>query len=289
MALGGLLASVMKSGGGAYADIAKGEYEKQGRIDYAKQISEMEKEKQLYIDKITRERNIADIPLRTAATAEANLAAAPLIGRATAATSAAQLQEETDSGTTELRRSIKANDIMAETKARSAAEMASTKEQAADTKFTSALRTLNDAKASESERNNAARSAINLGLERVVADLRRKLSNTSDQQERQKIQQRIADLSGGAGRNERMADVVSAATNWRIMAKDLRKDAENVMTSPEEREEILSRAKEYEVLADSIQRTVIDIKLPGAATRSAGESAPAKSSHPASRQWNVSP
>lgn len=86
MSLGGLIGAALKGGGEGYATAAKSEMEQQQKLDYAKQIAELQTQKELLIDAEKRKRNIADIEPTAKATANANLAVAPTNAAAAVAT-----------------------------------------------------------------------------------------------------------------------------------------------------------------------------------------------------------
>lgn len=79
--LGGIIAGALKGASDAYGDYAKGEVEKQQKIDFQQRILEMQQEKELLADKIKRDRDIEDVGRR----AEADAAAAPTRARGEAA------------------------------------------------------------------------------------------------------------------------------------------------------------------------------------------------------------
>lgn len=64
--------------------------------------------------------------------------------------------------------------------------------------------------------------------------------------------------AGPAG-SKTYSDVISAASNYRMMAKELRKDAEAM--DPEDAKEVLTRARAYETEADSLMKSVKEKRL----------------------------
>lgn len=113
MSFGGLLGNVMKAGGDAVGNVAMMEYSQQKKLDYAKQISQMEEEKLLRVDDITRGRNIRDIPLKAAAEANAALATAPTRGKATVAEELGKVEAATEGGLPAKKAALRATELKA--------------------------------------------------------------------------------------------------------------------------------------------------------------------------------
>jgi hypothetical protein len=78
MGLAGLIAGALGGAAKGYTEVAETNFKKSAELDLKKQLMEAEADKKLAIDAITRQRDISDIGGRTQATAEANLAAAPV-------------------------------------------------------------------------------------------------------------------------------------------------------------------------------------------------------------------
>jgi len=78
MGLAGLIAGALGGAAKGYTEVAETNLKKSAELDLKKQLMEAEADKKLAIDAITRQRDISDIGSRTQATAEANLAAAPI-------------------------------------------------------------------------------------------------------------------------------------------------------------------------------------------------------------------
>lgn len=87
----GLIAAALGGFGKGLATVGEMEAKKQNEFNLKKQIMDMESEERLRIDEITRSRDIEGIGAKTAATAKANLAAAPLVGQARVAEESSQL------------------------------------------------------------------------------------------------------------------------------------------------------------------------------------------------------
>jgi hypothetical protein len=87
----GLIAAALGGFGKGLATVGEMEAKKQNEFNLKKQIMDMESEERLRIDEITRKRDIEGIGAKTAATAKANLEAAPLVGQAEVATKTSRL------------------------------------------------------------------------------------------------------------------------------------------------------------------------------------------------------
>ena len=110
---------------------------------------------------------------------------------------------------------------------------------------------------------------------KAVADARTQLANEKDPVKREEISQRIQDLQLGTS-TKSYSDVVTAAEGYRKMADNLRRDADKITDSEQERKAMLQRATEYEAQADYILRGAVGKRLP-----SASKPAEPKSSVPA--------
>jgi hypothetical protein len=87
----GLIAAALGGFGKGLATVGEMEAKKQNEFNLKKQIMDMESEERLRIDEITRSRDIEGIGAKTAATAKANLAAAPYVGETSVAEETAKL------------------------------------------------------------------------------------------------------------------------------------------------------------------------------------------------------
>lgn len=94
MDFGGLISGALRGGADALGTVAKTEYESGKKLDLAKQMSDMEEQKQLRIDEITRGRNIADV----GRLAQANADAAPIKAKGDVAARLATANAVKDSG-----------------------------------------------------------------------------------------------------------------------------------------------------------------------------------------------
>lgn len=127
--LGGLIAGALKGGADAMGDVAKMEYQGQQKMDYAKQLSDMEEQKLLRIDEAKRNRDITDIGRK--ATAEA--AAAPIIAKGQVGGQVAGAQATLDSNLPELKANVaskefEANRLLESKKATEAGKNEATKQ-----------------------------------------------------------------------------------------------------------------------------------------------------------------
>ena len=119
----GLIAAALGGFGKGLATVGEMEAKKQNEFNLKKQIMDMESEERLRIDEITRSRDIEGIGAKTAATAKANLAAAPLVGQAKVAEESSQLDAAKTAKLPEKRAEFKAGETIAELDARSKLEV----------------------------------------------------------------------------------------------------------------------------------------------------------------------
>lgn len=282
--LGGLISGAMKGVGEGMSTVAKGELENQQKLEYQKEILRLTEEKDRRVAEFTQDLNIRGKireinevdPLKI--TSDANRAR--VIGGV-----------ETDVLTDRETRMgpIKAANEGLATGARVTAEGKAITDLSKDKNYIAALQTISNAKEGSAAKAQAAGVMFELGQKKAIADLRTQLSKLpKDDPQREALTQRISDLSGASIKSA--SDVISAATNWRMMAKDLRKDAESAGTD-EEREALRGQAQQYEQLADSIQRTIVNQRVPGANVPRTGGPAGARTTTPApaapwTRNWN---
>jgi hypothetical protein len=95
MKLSGLIAGALGGAAKGYTQVAETNFKKSAELDLKKQLMEAETDKQLAIDAIKRQRDIADIGSRTQATADANLAAVPTMVATDLAKSKGALESRT--------------------------------------------------------------------------------------------------------------------------------------------------------------------------------------------------
>lgn len=111
--LGGLIGSVLKSGGEGVGNVAMMEYGQQKKLDYAKAISDMEEEKLLRVDEVKRTRDVRDIGLRTAAEAQARLQNAPTLGQAAVAEEVSKVDAATNSQLPQKKAALRTEELKA--------------------------------------------------------------------------------------------------------------------------------------------------------------------------------
>lgn len=282
--LGGLIAGALKGAAEGYTTVAKGELENQQKLDYQKQILQLTEEKDRRVAEFTadlgiktKKREIAEIdPLKT----ESDANRTRVVG---AAETGVLADRETQLGP------IKAANEGLATGARVKAEGQALTDLSKDKNYIAALQTISNAKEGSAATAQAAAVMFELGQKKAIVDLRTQLSKLpANDPQREALTQRISDLSGASIKSA--SDVISAATNWRMMAKDLRKDAESA-NSDEERDALRGQAQQYEQLADSIQRTIVNQRVPGANVPRTGGPAGARPAAPApaapwTRDWN---
>ncbi len=295
--LGGLIAGALKGAGEGYATYAKGEMETQQKLDYATKILELQEQKDLRIDEIRRSRDFADKkrdieeidPLRI----QSKVSETKAVG---AAQTGVEVAREGELGPVKTANAVAqeraVGPVRAENEglaagARVKAEGQALTDLGKNKDYISALQTISTAKEGSAAKTQAAAVMFELGQKKSIFDLRNQLSKLPvGDPKREELTQQITDLSGASIKSA--SDVISAATNWRMMAKDLRKDAENA-NSDEERNAIREQARQYEILADSIQRTVINQRVPGANVPKTGGPAGGKPAAPAApweRNWS---
>ena len=111
--LGGLIGSVLKSGGEGVGNVAMMEYGQQKKLDYAKAISDMEEEKLLRVDEVKRTRDIRDIGLKSVAEANAALETAPTRGKAVVAEEVGKIDAATEGGLPQKKAALRTAELTA--------------------------------------------------------------------------------------------------------------------------------------------------------------------------------
>ena len=208
MGFGGLIAGALSGAAKGVGEVADIQIAQQQKIDYAKMLSDMQAEKELLIagkkrewtnedDQMRRDRDVADIGPTTAAKANAALAAAPTLGRATAAQTTAQMDAEDAANVPGRVRDRKTADVKAETKAKFDQEGESTKVLGADKTYLSALSALTNAKESSASKVQAALGQIQVDNARRVEALRKEFTSGATTPERKDaIREEIQLLTG---------------------------------------------------------------------------------------------
>lgn len=251
LGLAGLISGVMGGAARGYTQVAEGEMRKQQELDLRKQMLEAEEEKQLRIDEIKRNRDRADKDyelspehiekvgaadrMKSEITARNRRDNAPLAAEADAA--------ELDAGATNVKRKA-----TLEGEAAAAGQVAKMNTPG----YQSALRQEADAKESSATRAAAAESSFDLSQKKALADLRKQLAEATDPGQRDALEQAISDMSGATTKS--YSDMVTAAGHFRMLAQNLRKDAENM--APQDADATLARAQGYEDDAVTLMRQV---------------------------------
>ena len=221
--LGGIIAGALSGAAKGIGEVADFKIQQQGKLDYAKAISDMEEEKLLRVDEIKRTRDIDDIGRRTQAEADAKLKAAPMLGQAVAAQTGAQIKAEDDSGVTAALRQRKVDDVKAETNARIDTEIGGTKRMGQDKGYVSALQTLANAKESQASKVQAALGQIQVDNARRVEALRKEFTNPETAVERKTaIREEIQLLTGKDNDNflpVPLKDESGAITGYQVFDK----------------------------------------------------------------------
>lgn len=268
--LGGLIAGALKGAADGYSTYAKGELENQQKLDYARQISQMQEEAALRADEIKRDRDVRDIGRKASAEADAKLATAGTNAKADVTAASAKLDAASEAGLPEKEGAYKTRQVEAgATAAKRDAEIKGGAEAAGQVAKTStkgyveSIAKETSAKESSGSKAQASVAQFQLTQMRAMADLRDKLSNTQDPAEREALQQRLQDLQLGTS-TKSYSDVVTAAEGYRKMADNLRRDADRVAENDEDRKAMLTRAAEYEQQADHILKGTLAKRLPGA-------------------------
>lgn len=135
--------------------------------------------------------------------------------------------------------------------------------------YLDSLRQKTAAEESSSSRASAGLTSDRRTMENEVNNLRRQLSQATDQDERATLSQRITDLSAGLpGAGKSFGDMVAAAGHYSRMAQSLRKDAEASYVDSEKRQ-LLDQASQYEQQADAILQETRGRRLGQAGIKSA--------------------
>lgn len=234
---GALGAGIGKAAGRA-SDIAQGYIDDGRKLDLQTELTKLDEEKQLRIDEIKRMRDRNDIVPNAMAKAEA----APIIAQGDAV--AAPIKAEGDA---------KAQVVKTNTPG-----------------YLDSVKSDARAKYIESSGSIAAANLANFDLDskRTITNLQKELSNTTDPTLRSQITQKIRDLTPNSRGG--LADVASVGNGYRMLAKELRKDAESA--DPSERDEMLQRARQYEEMAASSFNSVTERR--GGPTSNTGGSKP---------------
>lgn len=273
MSLAGLISGVMGGAAKGYTDVAQGELKKQQELDFRKELMAAEEQKMLRIDEIKRNRDVADIGRRTTAEADARLATAGTNARADVAAKVATFDAADAAGLPAKEAGYKGKQLAAnapnvEIEARQRGTAAAT-EQTARTDAPGYLASVakeTSAKESSASKASAAASGFELAQKKALADLRSKLSQTTDPDQRATLTQQIGDLSGGSQKS--YADMVTAGDSFRKLAANLRQQLKDDLSLSEtEQADIKQRIQLYEEQAASILGTTVDKRLGAGASK----------------------
>lgn len=234
MSFAGLISGVMGGAAKGYSDYAELNMKKQAETDMQKELLKAREEMELRVDEVKRGRDISDIGARTDAETNAYVKNAPLKAQADASVAPIKAQGEADAAP------IKA-------KGEAAAQVTKTNTPGYLKSVSSEAKAKHIESAGSLAQAELAR--FELTNKRAVTDLRTQLSKTTDPAARDDLTTRINDLSGNTTKS--YSDMVTAAQNYRLLAQNLRKDAETA-TDESERKSILDRAMYYETESDSI-------------------------------------
>ncbi len=290
--LGGLIAGALKGAAEGYQTYAKGEMENQQKLDYQTKLTQLLEEKERRVAEFqanlgveTKKREVKEVaPLQAAA----DVNRTRLVGAA-----------ETDVLTDREKRKINeidplktASDAKREgalTEARGAAERKNLGAYADDPGARAGVR----AKAADQEgpaaKTTAAAASFELAQKKAIADLRKKLSETTDPDQRTLFDQQIRDLSGGSSKS--YSDMVTAGDAFRKLADNLRRQLkDDPPDTQEEAEQIRARIRMYEDQAANVLGTTVGKRLGGdAAKPKAGAPAAPAAGAPWTRNWGGQP
>lgn len=295
----GLLAAAIGGFGKGLATVGEMESKKQNELDLRKQLMEMESEKRLREDEITRERafsyekrGITELePLRTAAEVSKQKALIPV-----------KVEEKTETGKAETGVLVGREDALrpgvvktaeekgkVENKIRIDLEKSLTdvsvdrKEKEArrealvlmdlgnDKKYLSALTKIADAKTSPTERAQLGVSLNKMRQEQTINNLRTQLSKLPDTPEnataRADIRRQIEDMTDK--KIASYSDVASLANSYLVASNTILRNGTGT-------EEELAEAKRLRELGESLGRSVVEKKLPSGIGKETKPGAPKK-------------
>lgn len=272
--LGGLISAALKGAGEGYSTYAKGELENQQKLEYQKQIMEMQEEKDRRIAEFTadlgvktKKREIAEVdPLKIASdvnrTRQVGAAETDVLANRTGVVGAAETSVL--SGREDALRPGRIKTAKETALAQGEAERANAGAYANDPDARKGVQAKAQDQFVEGSGSKAQAELAKFQLTQLkaVADARTQLANEKDPVKREEISQRIQDLQLGTS-TKSYSDVVTAAEGYRKMADNLRRDADKITDNEQERKAMLQRATEYEAQADYILRGAVGKRLPG--------------------------
>ena len=292
----GLIAGALGGAAEGYGQAANMEMKKQSELDLKKQLMDAQAEKELAVDAVRRQRDIADIGSRTMAGANANREVAPIVagtnsvlkrGEAEsnlenapiiAAANSVLKRGEAESTLENAPTIAAAQSILSRSQAQNALDNAPIQAKASTILARSAARDAVEvintpgyldavrakAKAgyvdSAASLASAATSAFDLGIRKDLNALQTSLSKENDPAKREDLQQQIRDLSGNSTKS--FSDVVAMGNGYAKLAGHLRTEANGTL-DPDEKKSLNAQAEQYEAAADSVFKGVKEKRLPG--------------------------
>ena len=296
----GLLAAALGGFGKGLANVGEMEAKKQNELNLKKQLMDIESEKRLREDEITRgrafeyqKRDISELePLRTTAAVSREKALIPVGVEKAESLIPVKVKETTEVGKAEtgvqktredelrpgiiktaeekgkaenklrldLEKSLSDVEVdKAEKKARREALVLM--DLGNDKKYLSALTKLADAKTSSTERAQLGISLNKMKQEQTINNLRTQLSKLSDTPEnataRADIRRQIEDMTDK--KLPSYADTASLANSYLVASNTILRNGTGT-------EEEIAEAKRLRDLGESIGRSIVEKKLPGAKT-----------------------
>jgi hypothetical protein len=283
----GLIAAALSGFGKALSTTGEMEAKKQNELDVRKQLLNMESERRLREDEITRGRafdyqkkEVAEIePLRTTAkVAEATALLPTKVAEKTAVGTAetgvlVNRENATREGVvaTEKAKGEVANTLrvklekdiadisLDKDKRKASQEALALIDLGNDKKYLSAVQKITDAKSSSADKTQAAAAIYKMQNEKALGDLRTELSNLPDTPEnadkRATIRQKLSDLKDSKVGS--YADVASLANSYLVASNTILRNGTGT-------EEELAEAKRLRDLGERLGSSVIEKKIPDA-------------------------
>lgn len=294
MGFGGLIAGALKGAAEGTAQYAQTGMKQSAELDMRKELLAVEAEKKLAIDEITRGRDIRDIGVKTAATATAEAAAAPVRAAGVVAGDIAKVNAATAGGLADKNAAFRAaelkanaNNVTTEAEQKAAGETAGLLAKVKTPGYLDAV--AKNAKAGQVESAGslatAALANFELGNKKNVVALQTQLSKETDPVKRETLQTQIRDLSGGSTKS--YSDVVALGNGYVNMAGKLRSQAKDEFNA-EAKASLNSQAEQYEQAANSVFSSVSEKRLGvgGGAPKPGATGSPYKDGARLSKQEN---
>lgn len=250
MSFAGLISGVMGGAAEGYKQVAESEFKNQQELNLRKELLAAEEEKQLRIDEVTRKRAREDDEYKLS-DGRVDLESRADLRRGTNAAATAAALAAPNAAAKRAGLEANADNVTREAELKGAADATA---QAAKTtpQYLKSIAGEAAAKETSASRAAAEKAGYELDLERTVGDMRKKLSEATDPDERAILDQSIRDLSGASTKS--YSDIVTAAANFRMLGQNLRKDAEQM--DEMDAAFTLKRAQDYEEEAAGLMRSV---------------------------------